>query len=507
MTQGFGPAGLDVITWDPAIFVQDDWHIFRRLTINAGLRWENEYLPKNPNVITNLPLTGFMPNYTKNFGPRVGFAWDLFGTGKTVLRGGFGVYYGRIINEQVFGDMAENGDFVGNTALSQLTNQIFPTTGSNNSSGGLTPGAPTYPNLNTSFKSGVPATLYFAGDARLPQVFQFDMVAEHELGQNTVISVSYLGAMGRFLPMGIDQNLPPGLTTLNYTIAGTVPGASTPGPLQFLGGFSTVNQFPVPGSVFSVPYYPGGNSARPNASYTQIIELSTSAKSWYNALVFQFNRRLTHGLQVQASYTYAHAIDTDQSSAAIITGNTPLNPANIAADRGNSNFDIRHRALATIVWQPVFFGKGGSSKMAHWIADGWTLSPIQTIQSGLPFSATVSGNAPGSNLGEIGASGSSRVAFIGRNSFRFPTMENTDIRLARAFDIRENLKLEVSMEVFNLFNQFDVTGLNTTLFSASGTTTSNATLTYQSSFDTPTAANNSVFLTQRLMQFGARVMF
>jgi hypothetical protein len=507
MTQGFGPAGLDVITWDPAVFVQDDWHVTRKLTIDAGLRWENEYLPKNPNVIASLPLTGVMPNYTKNFGPRIGFALDTFGNGKTVVRGGFGVYYGRIINEQIFGVMAENGDSVGNTALSQLTNQIFPTQGSNNSAGALTVGAPTYPNLNTSFKSGTPSTLYFAGDARLPQVYQYDMVVEHEISANTVISASYLGAYGRFLPMGIDQNLPPGLTTLNYTIAGTIPAASTVGPLQFLGGASTETQFPVPGSVFTVPYYPGGNAARPNTSFQQIIELSTSAKSWYSALVLQVNRRLTRGLQFNVSYTWSHAIDTDQQSAAIITSNTPLNVANIALDRGNSNFDIRNRALATLVWQPEFFGKGSSNKMAHWVLDGWTLSPIVTISSGLPFSAGVSGNAPGTNLGEIGASGSSRVAFIGRNSFRFPGISNTDLRLARSFDIRERIKLELSAEAFNLFNQFDVTALNTTLFAASGTSTSNATLTYQSTFDTPTAANNGTFLTQRLLQFGARVTF
>jgi hypothetical protein len=507
MTQGFGPAGLDVITWDPAVFVQDDWHVTRKLTIDAGLRWENEFLPKNPNVISTLPITGVMPNYTKNFGPRIGFAWDLFGTGKTVVRGGFGVYYGRIINEQIFGVMAENGDFVGSTALSQLTNQIFPTQGANNSTGALTPGAPIYPNLNPTFAGGTPSTVYFAGDARLPQIYQYDMVVEHELSQNTVVSVSYLGAYGRFLPMGIDQNLPPTVQTVPYTIAGTIPAASTVGPLQFLGGASTEVQFPVPGSVFSVPIYQGGNSARPNKNFQQMVELSTSAKSWYSALVIQLNRRLTRGLQFNVSYTYSHAIDTDQQSAAIITSNTPLDPANIAADRGNSNFDIRHRALATVVWQPVFFGKGSSNKMAHWVLDGWTLSPIETISSGLPFTATVSGNAPFSNLGEVGAGGSSRVFFIGRNSFRFPGISNTDIRLARAFNIRENLQLELSAEAFNLFNQFDVTALNTTLFAASGNTNSNATLTYQSSFDTPTAANNSVFLTQRLLQFGARVTF
>jgi hypothetical protein len=333
----------------------------------------------------------------------------------------------------------------------------------------------------------------------MPQIDEFDMVLEREIAHNTVVSISYMGALGRFLPMGIDTNAPPPTGTLTYTIGGTVP---------IINNVSIANQLPNVGATFTVPYFGGGTSHRPNPNFQTMAEISTSASSWYNAGVVQINRRMTHGLQIQASYTWAHAIDTDQQSSALISSSTPLDPANIAQDRSNSTFDIRQRALATVVYQPQMFASKDSNKIAHWVLSGWTFSPIQTIQSGLPFSGGISGSAPGTTLGVIGANGSGRVPFLGRDLFRFPAIINTDFKVARSFHIWERAELEFSAEAFNLFNQLNVTGLNTTLFSAgAGTVNSNFSvatqpLTYSSSFNTLTAASNSVFLTQRLFQVG-----
>jgi hypothetical protein len=501
--QGFGPAGFNFRTWDASVFFQDDWHITRRLTINFGLRYEHEFMPVNPIPNGNFPATGFMPHDNKGFGPRAGFAWDIFGTGKTVLRGGGGIYYGRIINEQIYGAISQDG-----SPLSQLTQTIFPTTGATNSSGAFNTGSPLYPQINTAFNgtAGAPSIVYFAGDARMPQIDQYDMVIEHEIAANTVVSVSYLGAYGRFLPMGIDTNAPLQNGNIVYTIAGTLPASNNLGIQAML---------PAAGSTFTVPFYPGGTAARPNHNFQTMAELSTSAKSWYNAGVVQLTRRMQHGLQVQTSYQWAHAIDTDQFSSALISGATPLSPNNIAQDRGNSTFDVRHRFLAAVIYQPPFFARSDSNKIAHWVLYGWTIAPVQTISTGLPFSGSVSGSGPGTTLGVIGANGSNRVPFLGRDNFRFPNIFNTDLKVARSFHVRERVQLEVSAEVFNLFNNLNVTGLNTTLFSAGAGTAPNLvlgtpatqTLTYQSSFNTITAASNSVFLSQRLFQLGARVSF
>jgi Carboxypeptidase regulatory-like domain/TonB-dependent Receptor Plug Domain len=500
--QGFGPAGFNFRTWDASVFFQDDYHVSRRVTLNFGLRYEHEFMPVNPIPNATFPASGYMPHDNKDFGPRAGFAWDIFGTGKTVLRGGAGIYYGRIINDQIYGAISQDGSLAG-----QLVQTVFPTTGSTNSSGGLTPGAPSYPQINTSFNpvAGQPSIVYFAGNARLPQIDQFDMVVEHEIAPNTVVSLSYLGAYGRFLPMGIDTNAPPQNGNIVYTIGGTVPA---------LNNASILAQLPAVGSTFTVPFYPGGTASRPNKNFQTMAELSTSAKSWYNAGVIQLTRRMTHGLQVQTSYQWAHAIDTDQFSSAIISSSTPLSPNNIAQDRGNSVFDVRQRFLAAIVYQPQFFANS-DHKIAHWVLYGWTIAPVQTISTGLPFSGGVSGSGPGTTLGVIGANGSGRVPFLGRDTFRFPNILNTDIKVARSFHVWERVQLEVSAEVFNLCNNLNVTGLNTTLFSAGAGNNPNLTtgtpatqtLTYQSSFNSLTAASNSVFLSQRLFQIGANIKF
>ena len=153
-------------------------------------------------------------------------------------------------------------------------------------------------------------------------------------------------------------------------------------------------------------------------------------------------------------------------------------------------------------------------KVAHWALYGWTIAPVQTVSSGQPFSGTVSGSGPGTTLGVIGANGSGRVPFLGRDNFRFPNIFNTDIKVARSFHVWERVQLEVSAEAFNLFNNLNVTGLNTPLFSAGagvaptvGNPNATQTLTYQSSFNTLTAANNSLFLSQRLFQIGATLKF
>jgi hypothetical protein len=257
-----------------------------------------------------------------------------------------------------------------------------------------------------------------------------------------------------------------------------------------------------------VPFFKG---ARPNPNFNQITMIYTGLSSTYNAGVFQFNRRMTKGLQFQMNYTIANSRDDATSSGFSPTpsGNYALDPANIGLDRGPSNFDLRQRFAASFVWQPQYFD--GVRGPAHVLLSGWTLAGIFTKASGLPYSGTVTGNPP-SGLGNA-ASGvlgsqpsSNRVPFVERNSFRLPGTYDLDMRLARGFRLWERAKLEFLVESFNLFNHVNYTNEITQNYTLGGTAAA-PVLTYSSNFGQLTAANNNTVLGPRQIQIGARITF
>jgi Carboxypeptidase regulatory-like domain len=482
--QTFGPLAFNVSTVETAFFVQDDWHTTRRLTVNAGLRFDHEGLPSP--VVPNpaIPQTVVFPSDHKEWAPRFGFAWDVFGNGKTVLRGGYGMFYGRITNEQIYEQLTLTGSPSG-----QINPTIFPTTGSANSTGTPTPSEPIYPNIlpPSAFGVGKPNIVYFPADMRLPGAEEFDLVAEHQIAPNTLVSVSYIGSIGRFLPIGIDTNLP-AATSLAYTVSG--------GPLN--------------GRTVTEPFFAG---ARPNPNYQQMVMFCSCVTSHYNGLVGQFNRRISNGLQFNLSYTYASATDDGASSAAI-TSNTPVNPGDLSLEEGRSYLEVRHRFVGTVVWQPPYFAKSENA-FARTALSGWTISLNEVAQSGLPYTAVISGNAPSglgaavSAGGPTGGKTSTRAVFVPKNGYTLPATVNTDMRIARSFPIYERLRLELTVEAFNLFNHVNYNSAVTTAYTTGGTAAA-PTLTYStgtSGFGALTAANNSVFIGARQLQFGAKFSF
>jgi hypothetical protein len=320
-------------------------------------------------------------------------------------------------------------------------------------------------------------------------VHEWDAIIEHEIAPNTVVSLSWIGSLGHFLPEPLDTNLP-APTTLNYTISG--------GALN--------------GDVVTVPFFKG---TRPNTAFNQITMISTSAHSLYNGGVVQFSRRLTHGFQLQSSYTLSDS--RDNNLYGINSTTTPTNGAtnafNINGDEGFSPYDIRHKVVASAVWQPPYFDKGHGA--GHWLLSGWTVAPVFFAGSGLPFTPTISGNPP-SGLGNAasGVTGSqaatARVPFLERGSYRYPGQNNIDLRVAKALPIGERVKVELSGEAFNLFNHVNFTAVTTQMYTVGGTAAL-PTLTYfqtsTSGFGLLTNANNNNVVGPRNLQIGARVTF
>jgi outer membrane receptor protein involved in Fe transport len=483
--QGIGPLGLTMKTTDFNFFVQDDWRVTPRLTLNLGLRYEYQKNPDAINVNPAIPGTANKVDDKNNFGPRIGFALDMTGDGKTSMRGGWGLYYGRVINSTVYNALI-------NTGLSPDRAQQQLIISATNLPAGCTAATclPIYPNLLVPIGATTtnvvvrPAVQFFDDDFQLPQIHQGDLIVEREIARNTVVSASYLFSFGNSLPNFVDTNLPPPTRFV---------------PLTVVGG-------PANGQTFVTPLFTG---PRPNTNFGQITEIRSNVYSKYHALVLQANRRLTDGLQFQVNYTLSRAQDNGQTSATFTLGNAPFNAFDQSAEDGYSNFDRRQKFVASMVYN-TNFERFKDSAAGH-IFNGWTIAPILNSFSGARVTGFISGGINPTSFGFAssttpggganGSGGANRFAGLPRNFFKQPNIWFVDMRISRRFRITEGTKLEVLAEAFNLFNRTQVTFTNSTLYSLSG-----STLTFNAPFGTVTGADSTLFR-ERQVQLAVRFEF
>jgi hypothetical protein len=484
--QGFGVLGLNMKTTDLNYFVQDDWRVTPRFTLNLGLRYEYQLNPDPVNVNPLLPQTNNKVDDRNNFGPRVGFALDVSGDGKTSIRGGWGLYYGRVINSTVYNTLVNTG-----VGIDQGQRQ-FTASATNlpSACSGIAADncafLPIYPNLLPASNPPVGAVQYFDEDFQLPQIHQWDFILEREIARNTVVSASYIGSFGNSLPNFVDTNLPPPRRTV---------------ALNIVGG-------PFAGQTYLTPIFTG---PRPDTRFAQLTEIRSNVYSKYHALVLQANRRLTAGLQFQTNYTLSRASDNGQSSQTFTTNNLPFNAFDQSGEDGLSAFDRRQKFVASVVYSPNPFADGA----AKHIFNGWTFAPILNAFSGQRLTGNISGNVTPTSFGFAnnttpggginGSGGSSRFALVPRNFFKQPNIWYVDARLSRRFSLTEGVKLEVLAEGFNVFNRTQVTVMNPTIYNQSGTT-----LTFNGAGTNPfmnvTGADSTLFR-ERQVQFAARLEF
>lgn len=476
--QGFGTPAFRFQTIDYAFFGQDDWRITPRLTLNLGLRYEYQKMP-SPQLPNSLfdndtrftAKTSIFPEDKNNFGPRLGFAWDINGDGKHSLRGGWGMYYGRITNSAISNAIANTG-----AAGSQFTVSLNPAS----ADAAERAAAPIFPQVFTTAPSvgarPIPNIVAFAANMQNPLIHQTDLNYERLIARNTVASISFLGSWGRYLPQFANVNLAPATATTTYNVVG--------GPFN--------------GQTVTVPRF----TTRFNTNFGAITEIQPAINTKYVAMVLQLNRRFTNNLQYQASYTLSNSRDNGQNSATFTDVNNLFDPYNPQLERGPSNFDTRHKFVASVVWHPDYVSK--DNRVAHAILSGFNIAPILSITSGTPHSAGVSGNvsgAPTGGGGITGSGGGNRFPLNPRNSFRQPKIWNLDLRVSRRFKLTESMNFELLAEGFNVFNRSQIVSVDTTAYNLSGTT-----LTFRPQFGS-TAFTSNFFIRERQMQFAARFEF
>jgi hypothetical protein len=441
--QGFGNPVYRQTRPFTSVFFQDSWQIRPNFTLNYGLRYELD--------------TQYGPLHTpkKNFAPRISFAWDPFNDHKTVIRGGYGIFYSPIY-AQIPGVVSVLGN-VNNTR--KIANTLVKLTG--------VPGAPTIANsavifqtllaegkINcgtpppgdfacitpadlTQFNLSVPntgplppGTVLFAGQPnyKSPISQQASLGIERELGAGFAVSLSYIYVHTQHLPVALDTNL--------------LPGA------PFDTGSTGLPSNGIKFQDWGAPICAGPSASNPcfrDASLTilQNNVYSSAASAVYNGGIVELKKRFSNHFTMLANYTYSHAID---ESTDFNSDYSPFNQTQLAAERASSDFDQRHKVVVAGVFDSPF--------KSVWLS-GFELSPLFSYNSGHPFNLLA-----GADINSDNHFTNDRPPGASRNTGLGPNLINFDMRLSRTFRFGERYGLQLIAEGFNIANRTNYASVN-----------------------------------------------
>ena len=520
-------------------YIQDTFRALPQLTLEMGLREDFQVYPQ-PTENPAFPLTGQYPNQFQRSAPRFGLAWQP--VSKTVVRGGFGEFYTNMNGLNYRNAVVSNGLVSQQSSASTNYNPALPPSQqlpSVDPVSGITYG-PTFPNIlpGNSPLFGASDISLVSPQFKAPYILQASLQIEREIFENTTLTIGTMWNHGVHLLSGsaYDLNLNPLQGTTTYIVC---PPSATMS--------SSCN-----GPTYTLPNMDNGlltegRIVNPNI-VGEINELISPGQNQYNSLFIQLQRRVSRGLSLQSSYTFAKSMMRD--------GMDFNNQFDFSNTHAPSLLDQRHRITVASVYQPRL-ERLTSSGAGRALLSGWRLSSVMEFSSGRPYAALLSpactsaispgtqfsdafsscgpiapGNPPGNdNLNDTafnqdtantagGINGAGPTPGVGLNSFYGPWLERIDLALARNIEVREGKELEFQVQAFNLFNHANYyvqngNGINQLQYNPVGTTCGDGLSSNQTCYLVPNTGPGNFGTLQeispnglpRTLQFSARFTF
>jgi hypothetical protein len=457
-------------SWYTALFVQDDYRVHPRLTLNLGLRWDVQTAPTDPlNRVVNYvpgqkstvnPIApvgalfygdpgverGGIPTSFTHFSPRIGFAWDPFGDGKTSIRGAWGLFYGSLSGNE-WNTMTNFQPFstrLSFTNINPKTNSAGVPLGASlsNPYNAFVGGNP-FPYRGTFINGG--GLFPVAPDFVWPRSYQMNVSVQRQLTKTITIGAAYVATLSRNLPFARDINYP--VLTPTATSAGA--------------------------NILA---------RRPNPAFGAVLLLQSDQTASYHGLQITSALRMSHHVTFNAFYTYSHTRDSVQLQNNTTQGGAQ-NFSNLVEDEGRADTDQRHVFSMSFNYQPDYY-KGGNRILRN-IINGWSISPIIKLRSGLPFTITngnVDANLDGNTNDRAQLIGDPHIdhptaerwfntaAFVQnkvvngvatdgnspRNLLDGPGYRVVDLAISRDFRLSERFKLRFRAEGTNIFNMVNL---------------------------------------------------